>query len=106
MTDQTNEQPQSRGMQSVRTILEGLILAGVLWLASNTSDQAKATVALQTQLSGMSTEIRDLRSKLDLVTSMSSDIAMLKVQMAEHERRIGHLEDQRGQQDQSKRWQR
>lgn len=95
-------------MQSVRTILEGLIVAGILWLANSTGDQAKATVALQAQLAGMSGEIRDLRSKLDSVTSMSRDIATLQVQLSEHERRIGRLEDIHAGQgsQQTKRWQR
>lgn len=85
----------TRNWQSVRTVMEGLILAGILWLGNSTSDQAKATIAVQTQMASMSGEIRDLRGKLDAVTAMNSDIAMLKVQVAEHERRIGRIEDGR-----------
>lgn len=89
----SDEAPQQRNWQSVRTILEALILAGVLWLASSTNDQAKATIQLQTQLAGMSDEIRSLRAQLADVPNISRDLARLQVQLGEHERRISRLED-------------
>lgn len=93
-----------RNWQSVRTILEGLILAGVLWLANSTQQQATATVELRTQLQGMSDEIRSLRAQLADVPAISRDMARLQVQLGEHERRIGRLEDGKQQAQTMKGW--
>jgi hypothetical protein len=99
-----SDQSTPRSWQSVRTILEGLILAGVLWLANSTQQQATATVELRTQMQGMSDEIRSLRAQLADVPAISRDMARLQVQLGEHERRIGRLEDGKQQAQAMKGW--
>lgn len=93
MSDVEQGQHPGRNWQSVRTVVEGLILAGVLWLANSTQQQATATVELRAQLQAMGDEIRSLRTQLADVPSMSRQIAQLQVRQDEHERRIGRIED-------------
>ena len=81
-----------RNLQSVRTVLEGLILAGVCWLGSSTSDQARATIKLETQMASMTEELRTLRGQLADIPSISRTTAKLEVRLEEHDRRITQLE--------------
>lgn len=84
-----------RNWQSVRTLLEALILVGVIWLGSSAQEQAKATVQTQTQMSAMRDEIRDLRDQLNGVPQIARGMAKIEVRMDEHERRINELEQVR-----------
>ena len=49
MTDSMQRQ-ESRGWHSVRVILEGAILAGILWSINGQAEQTKAIVRIQTQI--------------------------------------------------------
>lgn len=84
--------PFQRNWQSVRTVLESLILIGVVWLASSSMDQAKATVELRTQLAGVNNTLMDLRAQLADIPTMSRSMAKIEVQLDEHERRISRIE--------------
>jgi|GEM_PF-5379081 len=85
---------QSTSLQSFRTVLEGLILVGVIWLASSTTDQGKANAVLQAQMVTMSGDLRDIRSQLADVPTMARTMAKVEVRLEEHERRILDLEQQ------------
>lgn len=76
----------------VRTILDGLILAGVIWLASSVQAQREATVRLQTQLVAQTDEIRSLRSQLSDVPQITTDLAGMRAHDAEQDRRLERLE--------------
>lgn len=84
-----------RSFQSIRTILEGLIFAGVLWLASGVQEQMKATVRLEAQLQAMSNEVIGLRAQLADIPAISRSLATIEVELREHERRISEIEAQR-----------
>lgn len=75
----------ARNFQSVRTVLEGLILVGIIWLASSVQDQAKATVQMQTQIANLSLELVS-------VPELSRQVAQMQVRQTEHDRRIQALE--------------
>lgn len=90
MSDETPD--RVRSLQSLRTILEGLILAGVCWLASSTNEQGKATIKMQAEMTGMTEEMRALRAQLADVPAISRSLAKLEVRLDEHERRISQLE--------------
>jgi hypothetical protein len=90
MTDQ-----QTRNWQSIRTILEGLILIGVCWLTSSVNDQAKATIQVQAQMTAMNDELRTLRGQLADIPTLSRSLARIEVKLEEHERRISEVEGRR-----------
>lgn len=74
-----------RNFQSARLIMEGLILAGIIWLGSSVQEQAKATVALQTQVANMN-------AQLGSVPELSRIQAQNLIRLDDHERRINSLE--------------
>ncbi len=85
MTDsQGQSQPQNFG-QSIRTIIELLILAGVIWLASSANEQGK-------QLARMAEQISNLSSGVASVPILTQRLAEDKVRLDEHERRINEIE--------------
>ena len=80
----TDSQGQTLG-QSVRTIIELLILAGVIWLASSSNEQGK-------QLARMAEQISNLSSGVASVPLLTQRLAEDKVRLDEHERRINEIE--------------
>src|SRR5690242_299201 len=82
--EMTEPQAQNLG-QSVRTIIELLILAGVIWLASSSNEQGK-------QLAKMAEQISNLSSGVASVPVLTQRVAEDKVRLDEHERRINEIE--------------
>jgi hypothetical protein len=80
----SDSQGQTLG-QSVRTIIELLILAGVIWLASSSNEQGK-------QLARMAEQISNLSSGVASVPLLTQRLAEDKVRLDEHERRINEIE--------------
>jgi len=97
MIDTTNDVPSQhqRNWQSVRTVLEGLILLGVVWLGSSAQEQSKAMVQAQTQVLALRDDIRELHKQLEDVPVLTREIAKLEVRADEHERRIHEIEQTR-----------
>lgn len=81
-----------RNWQSVRTVLEGLILLGVCYLASSIQDQMKATIRLEAQMAAMTGQFVTLQTQLADLPSLSRNQARTDVKLEEHERRISTLE--------------
>lgn len=79
------EMRMARNFQSLRIILEGLILVGVIWLASSVQEQGKATVQMQTQIANLSLELVG-------VPEISREVAQMQVRQDDHDRRINALE--------------
>ncbi len=84
MTEQQQEHSQ-RNWQSIRTIIELLILAGVLWLANSANEQGK-------QLAGVTVQIATLSGQMANVPSLTLEVAKDRVRIDEHERRINEIE--------------
>ena len=80
-----------RNWNSVRVVLEGLILAGILWSISNQTDQTKAIVRLQTQLENIQATGTQMAAT---IPPLSREVDKLDLQAADHERRITELEQQ------------
>ncbi|NII73245.1 hypothetical protein FHW84_001814 [Dyella sp. SG562] len=92
----TEQRPDGKNWQSVRTILEGLILAALLWSLNNQSDQMKATVRLQTQVEALQQSNATMSNALtNALPQVNSDISTLKVRMDDNTRRISDLEQVR-----------
>ena len=79
------EQAASR-MLSVRVIIEGLAVAGIIWLASSVQQQNTAIARLQVQITQVQASLAD-------VPAITRQLAQAQIQIAEHERRIGRVED-------------
>ncbi len=94
MSDSTNESPNDgrRNWNSVRTVLEGLILAGILWSINNQTDQTKAIVRLQTQIETMQSTGSAIAT---VIPQLSREVDKLDLLTGDHERRIGELEQTR-----------
>jgi hypothetical protein len=89
-------QDGGRNWQSVRTILEGLILVGVLWLGNSAVDQGKTAVELQAKLVALTDELRGLSAQLSDIPALSRSMAKIEVKLDEHDRRISRLEGGKG----------
>lgn len=83
--DSDSEVRTLRNFQSFRIILEGLILAGVIWLASSVQDQAKATIQMQTQIANLSMQLVG-------VPELTRQVAQMQIKQLDNERRIENLE--------------
>jgi len=81
-----------RNWQSVRVVLEGLILAGILWSISNQTDQTKAIVKLQTQMDSIQTNGLQLSQT---IPPLSREVDKLDLRVADHDRRLTELEQVR-----------
>jgi hypothetical protein len=84
----TIDQDQNQGLrnwQSVRTVIELLILAGILWLANSANEQGK-------QLAGVTVQIATLSGQMANVPALTLSVAQEKVRIDEHERRINEIE--------------
>lgn len=91
MTEST-ARPEGRNWHSVRVVMEGLILAGILWSISNQSEQTKAIVRLQTQIEGMQAANASI---VAVIPQINSDVATLKVRVDDTARRVTDLEQVR-----------
>ena len=78
--------------QSIRTVLQGLILIGICWLAAGIQEQSKSTVELRTQMVDMTEEVRSLRAQLGDIPTLARAITKSEVRIDEHERRISNIE--------------
>jgi len=83
--DQNLTDHNTRNWQSVRTVIELLILAGVLWLANSANEQGK-------QLVGINVQIATLSGQMANVPALTLNVAQDKVRLDEHERRINEIE--------------
>lgn len=79
---------EARNFQSVRVILEGLILVGIVWLGSSVQESKMATVQMQTQIANLSAQLAG-------VPDLSRQVAQMQVTQSEHDRRIQALEGRR-----------
>ncbi len=70
---------QQRNWQSVRTVLEALILAALLW-------SAKSQVALQTQIAVLQDNVLSLRAQLADVPGLTIRVTRLEVRQDQIER--------------------
>ena len=81
---------------SIRSILQGLILIGVIYIASSVQSLNVSTAKLQTQTENYQTEIAALQVQYEAIAVLQTDVKGLDIQVSEHDRRIGNLEQIRG----------
>jgi hypothetical protein len=89
MADNDSRDISVRNFQSVRTVLEGLILAGILWLIRSTGLQAEAIIKLQTQFESQQTQNASL---IAAVPALSRQVDRIELQVDGHERRLSDIE--------------
>lgn len=70
---------------SMRTIIEGIAVAGIIWLATSVNNQNLAIARLQVQLTEVQATLID-------VPSLTKSVAQIEVGGAERDRRITTLE--------------
>lgn len=76
---------EARNWQSVRVVIEGLILAALLWTA-------KVQVTLLTQVAVMQADVTALRAQLADVPTLSTRMSRLEVKVENNERAIERLQ--------------
>lgn len=69
----------------MRMILQGLILAGVLWLAASISTQNSSIVKLQTQM-------ETLQASLAGIPDLNTRVTKLETELTDQDRRVTTLE--------------
>lgn len=80
-------EPQHRLRDSVRVVAELLAVGAIGWLASTVTTQTTAIAVL-------TSDVRQLHDSLQGVPTMSEQIATMRVQINEHDRRINALEQE------------
>lgn len=86
MTEQ--DKPERQTSASIRTVVEGVAVAAIVWLALSVTQQNVALAKVQTQLMNMQTTLTGVPAMQQSVTTMS-------VVQAEHERRLEKLEQEK-----------
>jgi outer membrane murein-binding lipoprotein Lpp len=79
--------------QQIATVLGSVIVAGILWLAKNSSDSSKAITRIETILTGedgVTSQVRQLRKRSH---ELGTDIQKLYHTADRHEQRIEALEE-------------
>lgn len=79
----------------VRTILQGLILAGILWLASSINQQNTAITRLQVQIEGVQSSLAGIPDLSTRVTKMEAAQADLMRRQAADETRWEQLNERK-----------
>lgn len=77
---------KANALASVRVVVEGLAVAGIIWLANSVSTQNVSIAQLQTQVSQLNSSLAD-------VPRLSREVAVLKATTDEHGRRLDRIED-------------
>jgi hypothetical protein len=90
--EQADANQGTRNWQSVRTVLEGLILAGICWLIRSTGMQGEAIIKLQTQFESQQQANASLISAMP---SLARQVDKIQLQVDSHERRVSDLEQLR-----------
>lgn len=80
-------EPQHRLRDSVRVVAELLAVGAIGWLASTVTTQTTAIAVL-------TSDVRQLHDSLQGIPTMSEQIATMRVQINEHDRRIIALEQE------------
>ena len=80
-------EPQHRFRDSVRVVAELLAVGAIGWLASTVTTQTTAIAVL-------TSDVRQLHDSLQGIPTMSEQIATMRVQINEHDRRIIALENE------------
>jgi hypothetical protein len=91
--EHTHANESARNWNSVRVVLEGLILAGLCWAINNQTDQTKAIVKLQTQIETIQASSQTISAA---IPTLAREVDKLDLQTADHERRIAELEQVKG----------
>lgn len=81
-----NEQSKQSGLLSIRVIVEGLAVAGILWLASSVQQQNIQIARLQEQIATVQLTIAD-------VPALTREVAQIQVTQSEHDSRLDRLEN-------------
>lgn len=84
-----SDQEGARKWQSVRTVLEAIIVALLLW-------SGRSMVTLQTQIAVVQSDISVLRGQLADVPQMSTRLSRLEVQVENDRQRLNELQQLRG----------
>jgi hypothetical protein len=84
-----------RNWQSVRTVLEALILTAIIVLYQSMSEQAKFATRMDVQMSAVRDDMSNLRVQLNDVPQIARGMAKIEVRLDEHERRLNELEQVR-----------
>lgn len=77
---------QQRNWNSVRVVLEGLILAALLW-------SAKSQVTLQTQIAVLQDNVLAMRSQLADVPGLADRVSRLEVQVDRNRADLNEVRD-------------
>jgi hypothetical protein len=81
-----------RNWQSVRTILEGLILLSIWAMWNGQGLQRETTVEIKAQMAAMRESLSSLQTQLAGIPAISQSMARIEVKLDEHERRISRME--------------
>ncbi len=84
-----------RNWQSVRTVLEGLILLSIWAMWSSQGTQAVAIAEIKAQVSSTRDSMSSLQTQLAGIPQLSQSMARIEVKLDEHERRISTMESRK-----------
>lgn len=76
----------AKDRESVRTIIQGLILAGVLWVGGSIKSQSESIVELRTQVKTLQATLINVPDLTIRVTRLESDVKDLARRQDEDER--------------------
>lgn len=76
----------AKDRETVRTIIQGLILAGVLWVASSIHSQNASIVKLQTQMDTLQASLANMPGLTERVTKVEDAVRELARRQDEDER--------------------
>lgn len=76
----------AKDRETVRTVIQGLILAGVIWVASSIHSQNASIVKLQTQMDTLQASLANMPGLTERVTKVEDAVRELTRRQDEDER--------------------
>lgn len=94
--------PPGRGLLSVRVIIEGLAVAGIIWLANSVQQQNTSIARLQVQITQVQASLAAVPTLTDRIAQNATTMAEFHAEIGAATRRLDRLESREPQQ--LKRW--
>ncbi len=88
-----SDQTPSRNMASIRVIIEGVAVAGIIWLANSFSNQNAAIGLQNISITRLQVQVTQMQVSLADIPALTRATIQVQSEQSDHDRRIADLEN-------------